>query len=232
MRKRVRHFNPRDCGASVALDSRFGFSLSDGALVSQWTDRTRNSYNATRASSTNQPTYETYEQGGQPALRFFGGDDWLDNSSLPSIGNGNYSAILIARISSGAGTPFQIGNSSTQGTALLTYSNGASVNYGRIGGDFLITTSPSAFGSSTIVSLIYNGSTFTPFYNGAATNPASASSGFPNITSGYVIGRYGGGSQYWNGFVMQSTIFASDLTSSMRKMIERISAFSFKIQCS
>jgi hypothetical protein len=77
MRARQRHFNPRDAGATIALDSRYGFNQSDGTAVSTWDDRTRTNNDGTQATAASQPTYETNETGGQPAIRFDGINDFL-----------------------------------------------------------------------------------------------------------------------------------------------------------
>jgi hypothetical protein len=77
MRARHRHFNPAHAGATIALDSRYGFSQADGTAVSTWEDRSNTNNDATQGTNSNRPTYETGEVGGQPAIRFDGSNDFL-----------------------------------------------------------------------------------------------------------------------------------------------------------
>jgi hypothetical protein len=94
MRARHRHFSPAHAGATIALDSRYGFSQADGSAVSTWEDRSTTNNDATQATPANQPTYETNEVGGQPAVRFDGADDFL--SYATSVFNFTDGATVIA----------------------------------------------------------------------------------------------------------------------------------------
>lgn len=101
MRARHRHFNPRFAGAGIALDSRYGFSQSDGTAVSTWTSRT-GSNNATQSTATNQPTYETNEQGGQPTVRFDGANDFLNYTTSVFSYTGGATVIGVVKVTSKA----------------------------------------------------------------------------------------------------------------------------------
>ena len=92
MHRRARHLNPASAGATLALDSRFITGLSDGDPVSTWTDRSASANNAT-GSGTARPTFETNEQGGQPALRFDGVNDAMECGS--SVFTGTQSRFIV-----------------------------------------------------------------------------------------------------------------------------------------
>jgi len=77
MRARHRHFNPASAGATLALDSRFGFAQADGSAVATWDDRTPINNDATQGTAANRPTFETGEVGGNPCVRFDGSNDFL-----------------------------------------------------------------------------------------------------------------------------------------------------------
>lgn len=92
--RRVRHFNPRDAGAAMAVDSRFGFALNDGDAVSTWEDRTNNNNDVT-GSSTTRPLWKTAIQGGQPALLFDGSNDYMDMAGMSGLSTGDVTIISV-----------------------------------------------------------------------------------------------------------------------------------------
>ena len=102
MRARHRHFNPSHAGATIALDSRYGFSQADGSAVSTWEDRSSTNNDATQATAANQPTYETGEVGGQPAVRFDGINDFLSYGTSVFGYTSGATVIAVVKATSGA----------------------------------------------------------------------------------------------------------------------------------
>ncbi len=84
MHRRARHFNARDAGAPLVLDSRFITGLTDGDPVSTWSDRSGNGHDATQATSGSKPTFLTAQQGGCPAVDFDGTADFLIGTYSPT----------------------------------------------------------------------------------------------------------------------------------------------------
>lgn len=76
MHRRVRHLNPAQCGAQIAMDARFITSLADGDPVSTWSSRAPATIQATQ-TLTSRPTYRVNSIGGRPALEFDGSNDFL-----------------------------------------------------------------------------------------------------------------------------------------------------------
>lgn len=131
MHRRVRHLNPAQCGAQIALDARFITGVADGASLATWASRPVASINAT-ASGSNQPTFRASSIGGRPAVEFDGNSDFMNLASgALSIINNVGSASINCVVAEDA--------SSTDATIYAVYfSNGTSVSVRRAG---LITRS-------------------------------------------------------------------------------------------
>jgi len=86
MRARQRHLVLGQTGATVVLDSRM-LTQSDGTALSSWTNRGSLAISPA-ATSTDRPTVERNEQGGNPVVRFDGSNDKLTFAS--STGSFNY----------------------------------------------------------------------------------------------------------------------------------------------
>ena len=79
-------------GLTLFLDASQIAGLSDGSPVSQWNDLSGFGKDATQASPTQQPLYETNILNSEPVVRFDGTDDRL---AIPSIAWGT--AIAVAK---------------------------------------------------------------------------------------------------------------------------------------
>jgi len=77
MHRRVRHLNPGQCGAQVALDSRYITGVADGAALATWPARANTTIGAT-ATGVNQPIYRASSINGRPAVEFDGADDFMN----------------------------------------------------------------------------------------------------------------------------------------------------------
>jgi hypothetical protein len=86
MRARQRHLVLGQTGATVVLDSRM-LTESDGTPLDSWTNRGSLAISPA-ATSTERPTVERNEQGGNPVVRFDGSNDLLTFAS--STGSFNY----------------------------------------------------------------------------------------------------------------------------------------------
>lgn len=102
MRARHRHFNPQAAGATLCLDSRYGFDQSTGTAVSTWEDRTSTNNDGTQSTSANRPIYNTNAINGNPAVSFDGSNDFL--SYATSVFSYTGGATVIAALKPTAGS--------------------------------------------------------------------------------------------------------------------------------
>jgi len=74
-RRRSRHFNPANAGCIVALDARFGITMTGGGYLASWVGRTGTNFDGTTfgpGTPSTAPTLGTIN--GQAALLFDGSD--------------------------------------------------------------------------------------------------------------------------------------------------------------
>jgi hypothetical protein len=225
MRRRHRHFNPADAGATMAFDARYKITVADGTALSTWSDRSRTAISATQDNGLNQPTYETNEMNGQPVVSFDGSNDTMVH------GQDNAAScvwVVVAKVrstQSGFRGFAAAGASSTAGTMLLSRVSTAGT-WGTFSGvERGANTTPA------------NG---TPYVFTMEDNAASGGAFFLN---GSADGTYAGNStgqttKHIGGFGTQST--ASDIavvtlmpatSAALRKRLEHASAYSFKLSC-
>ena len=231
MRARQRHFNARDAGAVLVLDARY-IDQADNTAVSTWSDRSRNSYNATQATGSLQPTFQTNELGGQPAVRFDGGDSLVSSLNSSTVLSGNLSYFCLARRRiSNTSYPLLIGFSTGgnyRGRALFLFVNNPSYgqNAADVVGSVSITNSVAFIASAT-----KSGSTASVFVNGNSVGSGTPTTSAVTETQFY-IGTGGGGGNYFDGDEFSVAVFNAGITASVRKRLEQSAAYSFKIACS
>jgi hypothetical protein len=78
MSRRVRHLNPAQCGAQIALDARFITGVANGAALSAWASRPVAAIGASQGTGTSQPTYLSSSINGRPAVQFDGTSDFMN----------------------------------------------------------------------------------------------------------------------------------------------------------
>jgi len=223
--------------AEVADGTLAAFCGAGDGFVYRWWDQSGNARHAVAAADTNEPKIVdsgvVVTEEGKPAIQFDGTDDTLKSTSFPALGTGVLSTFLLFRFFDVTGyrTPLHIGGGANNSGLLYTsdgLTNDGNVRVGRIGGDFLVTTTSTGF-NATLFSGIRTGLTvFNLYFNGAATSPASGNPTGMNITSGLSIGSsvYAGGSQFLNGTVSEVIVYSSELTSQ-RELIEGNIAWSY-----
>lgn len=99
MHRRVRHLNPAQCGARIALDARFITGVSDGAALDTWASRPPATATATQTGSA-RPTYNTAIVNGRPAVTFDATDDSMSfdatgRSTFQSASSGMWMAVAL-----------------------------------------------------------------------------------------------------------------------------------------
>lgn len=236
MRARHRHFNPKDAGANIALDSRYGFSQSDGTAVSTWTSRT-GSNNVTQSTGSLQPTYRTSIQGGQPVVRF---DDPgpVNNTNATRLTNTsltiNQPFFIISANIANVDTSNQAdyicdGPPSGSNRIIMVYESSP------IGAPFIWAGGTGVQENTdrrtvwNIFSGLYNTTSSTIYIQG--NQVATGSIGANNFSNGITIGARFGGSNGLDGDIAQFSV-VSGTNQSLRKRCEHAAAYSFKIACS
>lgn len=231
MRLRIRHINPKSAGALVAWDSRFIPNLSSGSAVSTWNDRSGGTtYDATQLVTTSKPTFQAQIQGGQPVVRFDGGD-MLNHSLARSAA---MTVMHVLKVT-GGGTIQQ------------------SASFASAGSNFNCAFSPKAFSSTNsgtyVNSWISAGFTALDFAVYTMTDTATGSITFNkagvagNSYTGQsyyvdplrdrkIIGGVAGLSEYFVGDYCLISMFPEVLSAPLQKRMQRSFSFSFKIPCS
>lgn len=221
-------FVPSDiAGLKLWLDaSDSGTITLNGSNVSQWDDKSANSYNYTQATATNQPTYTTAGQNGLNCLTF-ASNDFLVNASI----NWGASASTLFLVMKETGTGYQNvfttggGNTGQWGYGVSDTSSGNKIAIFDIGqgfagfagspttsnADVLCFTSAGISGSSVTANLFKNGSA-------DASNPVTLT----NTTSatGSQIGAASGGGEAYDGTICEVIMYDSQLGTSDRNKVE------------
>jgi hypothetical protein len=235
MGRRVRHLNPRDAGAVIALDTRFATS---NALP--------NRAPASGISMTvfGSPTYSAGGQGGQP--RLITGVDAGLYSNLFNVASsfGNKSTIVSAwKYAGSAGStgyyPLYISNPTDNSYFGVCYEGALLVgDYGPVpAGRTSLSTSPLT-GTTAIRSQVCTGSSASLRQGGVELASKTHSQVLATgTTHRVVVGGY-----WWNGVIIfgsssstnefyASAAIPSD-NLSLAKRLEHSLAYSFKIACS
>jgi hypothetical protein len=240
MRARHRHFNPAHAGASVALDGRYGFSLSDGAEVETWEDRSANNNDATQATSASRPIYKTGIQGGQPVVRFTPvGGAGKHISGTNTITNDVLTAVCI----------FKINTASQAYARVLTTSKNAAADTGSSlrpililrnnGGNNVSSWRNAADRANISTATVDTWHHFCSTFDGTncvnrlneSTSATAASTGNFDINQYRMGTAYSGGSSNLDGDIGGLSIFNAALSGSLRKRVQFANAFSFKLSC-
>lgn len=220
MRARQRHFNPTAAGAVAAYDARFITGLSDGSNMNQWTSRTGTN-NATQATVSKQPNYETNEINGNPVVNFTPAnfDEFGVNITIPN----SFTIVKVFRRQSSGIHSIGLG-----GGRYDTWWYPDNVTYTSAFGSFnthgLANASTGVFIDSwqknqTASSQVWRNGVSV----GASQTPQISTSAFN------CIGRIS--SDYNNGALALITMIEQSNTP-VRKRLERAAAYSFKIACS
>jgi hypothetical protein len=246
MRARHRHFNPRDAGANLVYDSRRVTGLSDNDPVDTWPDISRNAYDATQ-TSTARPLYRTANQGGNPALRFDGVNDWMEIPVGPAVSTtaGHEVQVVIKQISFVSApvypTIVDFKSNVTQNWYVF-YSNENAYKWICFGGQNTWTRlrwDNAANTNCNIINVNYNGSgagtdaNFKLFFNGTdRTLGASGAFAGNSSTGSMAVEALGLGYPTWNNAdYYQIALINSASSDSLRKRLNHHAAFSFKISC-
>ena len=223
MNRRVRHLNPANAGATVALDARFLTGLADGADVTSWAGRSGTSNTASENGTGTRPIYKTASGASRPTpvVRFQASARTLQIASV--FASQPYTIMLVSAIRTDFGRTLSGMSSNWLLGSWLFYSNRCFMEGWVFQGtesstDMLIHTGRAASNAADY------------YQSGAAKATGVSVAGSPG---GLSIG--GGGADnsptYSDADVSAVVGFASALSDAVRKRIEQSLAFSFRIPC-
>lgn len=246
MHRRVRHLNPAQCGAQVALDARFITGVSDGAALSTWSSRSVATINATQGTGSSQPTYRASQINGLPSVQFDGNGDFmqLDAAALSLTNNIAGAFACVVGYHLGSGDNEQIGlwistptNTLARAATYLRSAAGnntraqsrrldadAAVNSGLIG--------PSNVPCVASTMFDWGGGFLTQQCNGApSTNGSYAASGNTSATNSASanIGAATSTAFRLNGYISAVVFFNTLPDAAIRRRVRHHLGFSFRI---
>jgi hypothetical protein len=254
MRRRHRHLNARHLGAKLVLDARY-IDQSDNTAVSTWADRSGNGYDATQASGTLQPTFQTAEFGGNGVVRFDGSNDVLNANGaagvMRNVGGGTLLGVVKYAGASIGSNPsflfFSRGDNANSTRVLLGGTDnpnppgsGYALGGRRLDPDSFVTVRTGIYtqNRTLIQAGVFDWANSDAFVfldgkqEGSDTNFQTA--GNTSNTDSLAV-RVGLSdptlNQYLNGDIGQALAFNTALTASQRKRVEHAAAYSFKISC-
>jgi len=234
MRRRARHFNPKDAGATAAFDARYGIAVANDAAVDTWTNRVGNN-NATQTNVFKQPTFKnTGGNNNSPALLFDGTTDALTHS-IAALGAPSLFMAVAQRTGGASFAPVAAFTPPNTSNYSAIYSNG----YGAGGANWGLV--PANSGQSILsawrilsakpASTATSNSSTTVWTDGANETTATGSRYGGDAADRRAIGSSTGGTDFFQGSISLVIAIPADVGNSLRKRLEHAAAFSFKIAC-
>lgn len=248
MHRRVRHLNPAQCGAQIALDARFITGVANGAALSSWPSRPVATIGATQGLGAQQPTYLASSIGGRPAVQFDGTADHmnLDAAALALTNNIASASITAVAVNDGTGADAEqhvvflsVGGANNSRTALIArFASSAEVRAQgrRLDADSTRTTVSAGASTSPCVMTArheYLSNSMTAGLNGVFTAAQTYSSGAGNTSAtNSNIARIGGisaaGSRL-GGRIAAVVIAVPMFSEALAKRVRQHLGFSFRI---
>ena len=215
MRARQRHFNSKDAGANLVLDSRFISGLNDNDPISTWTSRSGGA-NAT-ASGSNIPVYQTNPLNGLPYVYFAG----TNKTMRATFSSSNPSTVVLCSYPTTDVSGFRIMFAGSSNSFAVGYNQSAQV---FLATSTVLSASRSRPTTIDVYTGVVNSTSSALRVNGtqvASGSLASFSSTFVNLFTNNV-GNFG------IGYMGTFFFFPSALGQPILKRVEFSTALSFK----
>ena len=224
-------WTPAEITTTLWLDASDTDSISDsGGSVSQWNDKSGNSYHATQALSARQPTTNSVTQNSLNVIDFDGTEELELAAGLLAITQSNYYVFIVAK-TDGTGVQERLiafANSGTKATLLITSSNNAV---------FFNRTSFGSLSTSVTDRTAYN--IYQGYRNGTAQGvringgtEATNSNGEDVATVIANLGSYPTLSDPLDGKIAEVLIVPSTIDTATREIIEGYLAHKWGIESS
>jgi hypothetical protein len=196
--------------------------LADADPVATWTAHAGTS-NSVTAATTFQPSYQTNEQNGLPAVRFDGNDRMNKGSAPVGTNVQNFTIFAVVKPTTLAGstrTIIVVGDG-TGGRAWRLLANGQQNLVKANTADLATGTATRSVGNLEILAMSYASSGAINFYKGDGTGDGSASpaaASFTDTGADLNVGAHpdGGASEPWIGDIYEIRYFASVLSTTDR----------------
>jgi hypothetical protein len=207
------------------LKSDIGVTLN-GSTVSDWLDLSGSNNSATQATAGNQPTFQTNQINGLPALNFDGSSDYMQFPNGFSQWTDGCSIFLVTK-------PTSI----TTGLRFFDYATGLNGNNLKIeevspnGLEFDVNgvSNPSSLISSTgltsgtyqLIEVVHNGAGSATLFTNGNVNATGSLNNISNVTrTGCFIGKGYSGGNLFNGQIAEYLVYNRALSSTERVNVE------------
>lgn len=175
-KKNTIDWTPSELGQSLALwldADDISTIILDGTNLSQWLDKSGNSYHASQTTPTNRPIYNPAGLNNKPIIIFDGINDFLRaNEAAVSIGKGSFTLLSVCRFPTKVGFFMVISTTNTRG-----YAQRSGINTFRSYFGDLPVSPPNMVvvdGSSNILGLQREGFECRSIANGAITSSVTS----------------------------------------------------------
>jgi len=235
MRARQRHLKSKSLAATAAYDARYITGISDGSVVSTWSDLSGNGKDATQSTNSLRPLYKTAIIGGQPTIRFDGTDDQFTHSVVNSETCSIITVINRVTAQTGYRTIFACGpanNTTTPSTCMfmsLAANNrwGTYIMSGGAGAERSANTQIAA-STPSILTMIDNSESGGNFYLNALADGTWANNAIGQNQNN--LGGYNPGQS--SNIDVGAFLLAPKFENPLRRRVEHSYGYSFKIACS
>jgi hypothetical protein len=230
MHRRARHLTGRPAGASYHYDAR-RLDLTSGTGVSTWTDLA-GSNNASQATSTNQPTFQTNVLNGNPIVRFDGTNDFMTFASGASVSVEHVAIILYK--SSSTSCPTVVNKTSASGLPYTNYyyDSGTVKSLYSSPGTYVYYAGACDMTVFAIATSYYNTGPVNFIWRNGESKTISTAGGTSTVFVVDSIGIRDWDNTKTNGDIAALIHITGSLASSLRKRYEHSIGFSFKTACS
>lgn len=103
------------------LDASQIYGLNDGDAVAQWNDLSGNGRNATQATTSKKPTWETGEANGHPVVRFDGVDDIMATPAFTTFPAKRGTLFVVSKSTTVAGYDVLLATADGSGVGWISY---------------------------------------------------------------------------------------------------------------
>lgn len=224
MNRRVRHLNPVNMGATLALDARSIKGLADNAQMSSWTGKSGSTASATQATSGNQPIFKTSILNGNPVVRLDGNNDFFNISGVSANPTALYCLMFFKRNTQPTGLYFFSGNDNS----VIWFGNDLYDAFGSTSRKNPGVSSLLATGSWILYEAYSATSDWRCFINGNQFYSTGT-----NTVGGIASSKLGNdqfGGTYLNGDIAIFILSETVPLPAVRRRIEQSSAYSFKVR--
>lgn len=193
---------------------------SSGGLVSQWNDKSGNSYHLTQSTAANKPTTGATSRNGRNVLDFDGGD-WITKTSFPAIAQ----PLTFFAVAFGTTAGGQVISTKNGALSLTMQTASKLVELFAGAADGIYSTT--AWSSWAQVTAIANGNSSSSrvYVNGTLEASGDASHpGTNGMNTQLMLGAYAGDTSFvagrLNGSIAEIVIYGSALGTTDRQSVE------------